>query len=101
MKRFIKEVTADLVKQMWTFVGLFSAWLVLTGSAKKVVGIAILVAITIWIATFNLRHHETSALKRRIREENEERRKLLRRKKAVQPSATEEIVEPSATEEVL
>jgi len=90
MKRFFKEVTADLVKQMWTFVGLFSAWLVLTGSAKKVVGISILVAIVLWVATFNLRHHETSALKRRIREENEERRRLLRRKKAAQPATQDE-----------
>jgi len=64
--------------------------LVLTGSAKKVVGISILVAIVIWVATFNLRHHETSALKRRIREENEERRRLLRRKKAAQPATQDE-----------
>jgi len=82
MRRFIKEVAADLVKQMWTFVGLFSAWLVLTGSAKKVVGIAIVISIVLWIATFNLRQHEAQAVRRRIRAENEVRRRLIRRKKS-------------------
>jgi hypothetical protein len=82
----MKELAADLVKQMWTFVGLFSAWLVLTGSAKKVVGISILVAIALWIATFNLRMHESQALRRRIREDNEERRRLLGRRKSKSPS---------------
>jgi len=82
MKRYIKEVAADLVKQMWRFVGLFSAWLVLTGSAKKVVGIAIVISIVLWIATFNLRQHEAQAVRRRIRAENEVRRRLIRRKKS-------------------
>ena len=86
MRRFMKEVAADLVKQMWTFVGLFSAWLVLTGSAKKVVGIAIVISIVLWIATFNLRQHEAQAVRRRIRAENEVRRRLIRRKKS-NPSA--------------
>jgi hypothetical protein len=67
---------------MWTFVGLFSAWLVLTGSAKKVVGIAIVISIVLWIATFNLRQHEAQAVRRRIRAENEVRRRLIRRKKS-------------------
>ena len=75
-------MAADLVKQMWTFVGLFSAWLVLTGSAKKVVGIAIVISIVLWIATFNLRQHEAQAVRRRIRAENEVRRRLIRRKKS-------------------
>jgi hypothetical protein len=82
MRRLIKEIAADLVKQMWTFVGLFSAWLVLTGSAKKVVGISIIIAIVLWIGTFNLRQHEAQALRRRIRAENEARRRLLRRRKS-------------------
>jgi len=82
MRRLIKEIAADLVKQMWTFVGLFSAWLVLTGSAKKVVGISIIIAIVLWIGTFNLRQHEAQALRRRIRAENESRRRLLRRRKS-------------------
>lgn len=45
----------DLAEQIWTFVGLFSAWLVLTGSAKTVVGYAILISIFLWITTYPIR----------------------------------------------
>jgi hypothetical protein len=54
--KFIKELTSDLAQQIWTFVGLFSAWLVLTGSAKTVVGYAILISVFLWITTFRLRN---------------------------------------------
>lgn len=53
--KLIKDLMSDLANQIWTFVGLFSAWLVLTGSAKTVVGDAILISIFLWIATFRLR----------------------------------------------
>jgi hypothetical protein len=53
--KFIRELMSDLAEQIWTFVGLFSAWLVLTGSAKTVVGDAILISIFLWIATFRIR----------------------------------------------
>ena len=56
MKKFFKDLLSDLAEQIWTFVGLFSAWLVLTGSAKTVVGDAILLSIFLWIATFRLRN---------------------------------------------
>jgi hypothetical protein len=54
--KFIKSLLADLANQIWTFVGLFSAWLVLTGSAKTVVGDATLISLFLWIATFRLRN---------------------------------------------
>jgi hypothetical protein len=54
--KFIKALFADLANQIWTFVGLFSAWLVLTGSAKTVVGDATLISLFLWIATFRLRN---------------------------------------------
>ena len=41
----MKGLLSDLANQIWTFVGLFSAWLVLTGSAKTVVGYATLISI--------------------------------------------------------
>jgi hypothetical protein len=53
--KLIKALMADLANQIWTFVGLFSAWLVLTGSAKTVVGDAILISVFLWIVTFRLR----------------------------------------------
>lgn len=52
----MKNLLSDLANQIWTFVGLFSAWLVLTGSAKTVVGYAILISIFLWITTFRLRN---------------------------------------------
>ena len=54
--KFFRELTSDLAQQIWTFVGLFSAWLVLTGSAKTVVGYAILISVFLWITTFRLRN---------------------------------------------
>lgn len=54
--KFLKALLSDLANQTWTFVGLFSAWLVLTGSAKSVVGDAILISIVLWVATFRLRN---------------------------------------------
>jgi hypothetical protein len=56
MKKLIKELMSDLANQIWTFVGLFSAWLVLTGSAKTVVGNAIVISIFLWIVTFRVRN---------------------------------------------
>lgn len=52
----MKALLSDLANQIWTFVGLFSAWLVLTGSAKTVVGYAILISVFLWITTFRLRN---------------------------------------------
>ena len=52
----MKGLLKDLANQTWTFVGLFSAWLVLTGSAKTVVGDATLIAIFMWITTYRLRN---------------------------------------------
>jgi hypothetical protein len=54
--KVLKELGSDLANQIWTFVGLFSAWLVLTGSAKTVVGDATLISLFLWIATFRLRN---------------------------------------------
>lgn len=52
----MKALLSDLANQIWTFVGLFSAWLVLTGSAKTVVGYAIIISLFLWITTFRLRN---------------------------------------------
>ena len=54
--KFIQDLLSDLAQQIWTFVGLFAAWLVLTGSAKTVVGDAILLSLFMWIITFKLRN---------------------------------------------
>jgi len=49
---------SDLINQAWTLLGMFIAWVVLEGSAKTVVGYAILVTLTVWIITFSIRNAE-------------------------------------------
>ena len=51
----MKDFISDLASQIWTFVGLFVGWLVLTGSAKTVVGYANIIAFVLWIATYPIR----------------------------------------------
>lgn len=52
MKKFLN----DLLGQAWTLLGMGIAWLVLEGSARTVVGWAILATVTIWVATYPLRN---------------------------------------------
>ena len=56
MKKFFKDISADFFSEIWTFVGLFSAWLVLTGSAKTVIGQVTLVSFVVWVLTLRLRN---------------------------------------------
>ena len=56
MKQFFKDISQDFFSEIWTFVGLFSAWLVLTGSAKTVIGKVTLVSFIVWIVTLRLRN---------------------------------------------
>ena len=56
MKQFFKDVSRDFFSEIWTFVGLFSAWLVLTGSAKTVIGKVTLISFVLWIITLRLRN---------------------------------------------
>ena len=56
MKQFFKDVSKDFFSEIWTFVGLFSAWLVLTGSAKTVIGKVTLASFIVWIVTLRLRN---------------------------------------------
>jgi hypothetical protein len=48
----------DLLEQSWTLLGMGIAWLVLEGSARTVVGWAILATIILWSATFPLRNKD-------------------------------------------
>ena len=47
--KIIKGIFEDIVDEIWTLVGLFAGWLVLTGSAKVIIGQVILMAFTIWL----------------------------------------------------
>jgi hypothetical protein len=56
MRQFFKDVSKDFFSEIWTFVGLFSAWLVLTGSAKTVIGKVTLASFIVWVLTLRLRN---------------------------------------------
>ena len=45
-----------MVDQLWTLLGMFNAWVVLDGSAKTVVGYAIMGTLAAWAITYPLRN---------------------------------------------
>jgi len=51
----VKGFFNDMLGQAWTLLGMFVAWVVLDGSAKTVVGYAIVLTIIIWFITYPFR----------------------------------------------
>lgn len=47
--KIIKGIFGDIIDEIWTLVGLFAGWLVLTGSAKVIIGQVILMAFAVWL----------------------------------------------------
>jgi uncharacterized membrane protein len=45
----------DLIGQLFTLLGMFIAWIVLDGTAKGIVGYAIMFAVAVWIVTYPIR----------------------------------------------
>jgi hypothetical protein len=58
MKHFLKALLQDLVDQAWTLLGLGTAWVLLEGSARALVGNMILITLAIWIITFPIFRYE-------------------------------------------
>jgi len=54
MVKFLK----DMVDQLWTLLGMFIAWVVLDGSAKTIVGYAIVGTFIAWVVTYPIRNRE-------------------------------------------
>lgn len=54
----MKKFFSDIANQLWTLLGMFIAWVVLDGSAKTVVGYAIVGSTVVWAITFKLRNSE-------------------------------------------
>jgi len=50
------RVIRDMIEQLWTLLGMFIAWVVLDGSAKTVVGYAIIATLAVWAITYPLRN---------------------------------------------
>lgn len=49
------DAVKESIAQVFTLLGFFIAWLTLTGSARDIVGIAIVFSTLIWLLTINLR----------------------------------------------
>ena len=52
------KILKDMIDQLWTLLGMFIAWVVLDGSAKTIVGYAIVATIVAWAITYPLRNRE-------------------------------------------
>ena len=53
--KWFKDAGMELIAQAFTLLGFFVAWLTLTGSARDIVGIAVLITTAIWLITIPLR----------------------------------------------
>lgn len=53
--RWIKDSFIETLNQTWTLLGMFTAWCVLEGSAKTVVGFSILFSLSLWLVTLYVR----------------------------------------------
>ena len=52
----MKQWFSDFLNQAWTLLGMFVAWVVLEGSAKTVVGYAIVVTSVLWVLSYKARN---------------------------------------------
>jgi ABC-type uncharacterized transport system fused permease/ATPase subunit len=50
------KIMKDMIDHLWTRLGMFIAWVVLDGSAKTVVGYAIVGTLVAWAITYPLRN---------------------------------------------
>jgi hypothetical protein len=58
MINYIKKVFQDMIDQLWTLLGMFIAWVVLDGSAKTIVGYAIICTLIAWAVTYPIRNKD-------------------------------------------
>lgn len=56
--KWIKDIVKESINQIFTLLGFFIAWLTLTGSARDLVGVAIIWTTVVWLLTIRLRDKE-------------------------------------------
>jgi hypothetical protein len=56
--KWIVDKFRELLNQTFTLLGMFIAWVVLEGSAKTVVGFAIVWSLVIWLLSMGLREND-------------------------------------------
>ena len=52
---WLVEAFVETLNQLWTLLGMFAAWLLLEGSAKVIVGYAIILVLFVWLVTMGIR----------------------------------------------
>jgi hypothetical protein len=52
---WLKDAGIEVIAQAFTLLGFFIAWLTLTGSARDIVGIAVMITTAVWLITIPLR----------------------------------------------
>jgi hypothetical protein len=58
MKKWLKDKFRETLNQTFTLLGMFVAWAVLDGSAKTVVGWAIMLCVFVWLFSMKFREGE-------------------------------------------
>jgi len=69
IKKFINwlgEILKETLAQTFTLLGFFIAWLTLTGTAKDIVGIAILISLGLWLLTIGIRNDKSGTDKKKV-----------------------------------
>lgn len=64
MGEYFQQSFKEITNNIWTFVGLFSTWIVLTGTAKIVIQNVIMYAFILWVLTvgFRLPHDDKQVI---------------------------------------
>ena len=63
---WIKDILKETIAQTFTLLGFFIAWLTLTGTAKDIVGVAIILSTILWLLTIGLRKDSDEKPSRRV-----------------------------------
>jgi hypothetical protein len=53
--KLLKDIIIESLNQTWTLLGMFIAWVLLEGSARQVVGYAIIASLVLWLVTLRVR----------------------------------------------
>lgn len=56
--RWIKDSFIEVLNQTFTLLGFFVAWVVLEGTARVIVGYAIVWSLAVWLITMRIREKE-------------------------------------------
>ena len=56
--KWVKNSFVEILNQTFTLLGFFTAWVLLEGSARTIVGGAIIWSLIIWLVSINIREKE-------------------------------------------